>query len=161
MKPRTLILALGALFTAPAFALAGANAMSLTQAVEYMKSQYPGDVVAAELDVTGDKPAHYHVDMRFPHGALARLEVDAVTRRIASRQPAVEPEAGAMSLPEAMDFITAQFPGKVTAIELDGSDGANPHYHVDMRLINGKVARLRIDPVTRLVSWRNAPRLDY
>ncbi len=160
MKFRRLSPVLGALIAAPALALAS-TPMNLTEAVAFMHSQFPGDIVAAELDTTGDKSPHYHVDIRFPHGALARLELDALTRKISSRQPPVEPEDGAMSLTDTIAFISTQFPGKVMLAELDGSDATNPHYHVDMRLINGRTARLRIDPVTRLVSWRGTARLDF
>lgn len=159
MKLRSHCLIFGALFAAPAFALAN-SPMNLGEAVAFMQSQYPGQIVAAELDSTGDKPAHYHVDVRFAHGAIAKLEVDAVSRRIASRLPVEELAAGAMTLPETVTYISSMIPGSVTLAELDGSDGRHPHYHVDVRLVNDKVAHLRIDPGTRLVSWRNAPSLD-
>lgn len=159
MTARRLSLMLGALIAAPMLASA-ATPMSLSEAVALIQSQFPGVVVAAELDATGDKPLHYHVDVRFAHGATTRLEVDATSRRIAARLPADELPAGAMTMADALAYVATKLPGPVLLAELDGSDGRAPHYHVDVRLQTGKVAHLRIDPVTRQIAWRNIASLD-
>lgn len=51
----------------------------------YVESAFHGKVTAIEFDAPTDKPAHYHIDVRFPRGSLARLatvDVDAVTKKI-------------------------------------------------------------------------------
>lgn len=163
MKTR---LAIPALLLAVAFpSLASAlsdpsQPMTLVQAVDYMQSLYPGEVVAAELDTSGDKPAHYHVDIRFPHGRTAYLEVDALTRAIASRMPSVESGPGTMDLVRGAQFIAAHYPGTVTLAEIDGSNAKDIHYHVDMRLANGRAARFRLDPENGAIRWRNPDAID-
>lgn len=158
MKFPMLVLAAGALAAAPAMAADSplrAQPMKLADAVAYVQSQYPGEVIAAELDATGDKSPHFHVDVRFPHGRTAKLEVDALTRRIASRQPPAELPPGAMTLPQAVQYVTQRLDGQVTTAELDASDGLSPHYHVDFRMADGRTARFRLDPVTGHAGFRH------
>lgn len=163
MKTR---LAIPALLLAVAFpSLAAAfsdpsQPMTLAQAVAYMQSLYPGEVVAAGLDTTGDKPAHYHVDIRFPHGRTARLEVNALTRAIASRMPSAEAAPGTMDLVKGAQFIAALYPGTVTLAEIDGTNARDIHYHVDMRLANGRDARFRLDPESGAIRWRNPAAIE-
>lgn len=143
----------------PAFALANGS-MSLSQAIQFVKSSVPGEVVAASLDSSGDKPMHFHIDMRLPHGALVRLEVDPATRRILSRASAAEVQQGALTISEVLDRVSQQFPGDVTRIELDDSDAVQQHYHVDVRLSNGRLARLRVDSGSGKISGRSGASFD-
>jgi uncharacterized membrane protein YkoI len=134
--------------------------MSLAQAVALVRSLYPGEVIAAELDTTGDKAGHYHVDVRFAHGATVKFEVDASTRRVTARAEDYDLPGGALTLPEVIALVAAQVPGEVTSAVLDATGGMPAHYHVDVRLASGKVARLRVDARTRAIAWRNAATLD-
>ncbi len=134
--------------------------MTLGETVALVQSLYPGKVTAAELDATGDKGKHYHVDVRFNHGKTARLEVDAVSGRIASRSTEAELAPGAMSMADALAFMKQYFPGEVTLAELDASDATHAHYHMDVRTPQGKTVRLRIDPMTRHVAARNPASLE-
>jgi uncharacterized membrane protein YkoI len=118
-----------------------------------MESRYPGKVAAIELDASGDKAAHYHVDMRFPKGGLEKLDVDAATLRIASRE-AAPTAAGSIPLLYAAAMVTAAIPGQMLLAELDATNGAPPHYDVDVRLPQGAIARLKVDAVTRQIGWR-------
>lgn len=154
-------LAAGALAMALVPAVVSAQRpMSLAEAVEYLKSQIPGDVVAAELDASGDRSAHFHMDVRLPHGRLARFEVDPVTGRIASRAPAAEPARGALSVVDVLAAVGRQVPGDVTRVELDDSDVLHQHYHVDVRLVGGRMARLKVDAVTGRIAGRNEASFD-
>ena len=158
MRFPLIAIAAGALALAPAFAAdlpQAPQAMTLAEAVAFMQSHYPGEVIAVELDATGDKSPHYHVDLRFPHGSTAKLEVDAVTRRIASRQPSGELAPGAMTLRQAVDYVTTRVDGNVMLAELDASDARSPHYHVDLRMADGRTARFKLDPGTRHVGFRH------
>jgi uncharacterized membrane protein YkoI len=157
MKIRTIAFAAIALSSASAFATAPSAAdgqLKLTEVAAHMESHYSGDVVAIQFDPSGDKRPHYHVDMRFPQGGLAMIDVDAVTLEVASREP-VPLAAGAATLPEVVVLAAAQLPGQVTVAELDSTFGVQPHYDVDVRLPHGAVARLKIDPETRQIAWRN------
>jgi uncharacterized membrane protein YkoI len=161
MKHRTL------LFTAISLSLACASAvataedrvMSIGEMVAHMQSTFGGEVAAIQLDSGGDKRPHYHVDMRFP-GGLAHMDVDAATREIVARDPVAAPASGSVTLLEAATIAGATLPGHVLAAEYDPTDGA-AHYDVDVRLPTERIARLKIDAVTREVGWRQpaiAPR---
>jgi hypothetical protein len=120
--------------------------------VAHLETTYPGEVIAIELDNSGDKPAHYHVDMRFPEAGIARVDVDATTFELASRDNARLPR-GAANVGEVAGLVGTMMPGPVTVTALDSIDGVAPHYHVDVRLDHG-TAQLKVDPVTRAVTWR-------
>lgn len=53
--------------------------------VPYLESRYQGEVVAIALDASGDKAAHYHVDMRYRDAGTSKLDVDATTLEISGR----------------------------------------------------------------------------
>ncbi len=157
MKIRTIALTAIALSAATAYATAPSAAdrpMKLSEVAAQLESRYPGDVVAIQFDPSGDKRPHYHVDMRFPESGLARLDVDAATLDVVSREP-VPLAPGAATLPEVVALAAAQLPGQVTVAEFDSTFGVPPHYDVDVRLPHGAIARLKIDPETRQIAWRN------
>jgi len=162
MKIRTLALAMIAASSVAAFAAGPSPAnrpLRLAEMVSHLESHYPGEVTAIHYDTSGDKAAHYHVDMRFPASGLARVDVDAVTLEIASRD-AAPLAAGSATLSEATALAAAQLPGHVTVAEFDGSGGVSPHYDIDVRLPKGGIARLKIDPATRQIAWRNPAIVD-
>lgn len=157
MKLRTVALAAIALSSAAAIATTSANTerpLRLTEMVAHLESHYPGEVIAIAFDASGDKRAHYHVDMRFPASGLASVDVDAVTLAIASRDAAPLP-AGSATLPWAAAFVSLNVPGEVLAAELDAAEGVTPHYDIDVRLPEGAIARLKVDPATRQIAWRD------
>ncbi len=160
MKLAALGMTLSTLWSAAAFAAdastAAAPVVPLRGAVAFMESRYHGEVVAAALDASGDKATHYHVDMRYPDSGIARLELDARTLDIASREQP-RPSAGWTTLPGAAAAAAAQLDGQVLTAELDSVDGASPHYDVDVRLQGGEIARLKIDPRTQRMAWRTPP----
>lgn len=156
MKIRTLALAIVALAAAPALAVASTSAdrsPKLSDVVEKLESRYPGNVVAIELDASGDKRAHYHVDMQFPDHGLARVDVDAKTLEVVAREPAAQ-GANAATLAEVATLVAANVPGELTVIELDVVGGVAPHYDVDVRLPQRQVARLKVDSTSRAIGWR-------
>jgi uncharacterized membrane protein YkoI len=156
MKIRTLALAAVAIAVAPAFAVASTAAnrpQKLGDVVEKLESRYPGTVVAIELDASGDKRAHYHVDMAFPDHGLARVDVDATTLDLVAREPAT-PAASTATLAEVTSLVAANVPGEVTAVLLDATHGVAPHYDVDVRLPQRQLARLKIDATSRQIAWR-------
>jgi uncharacterized membrane protein YkoI len=156
MKIRTLALAVVGLSLASAFAVASPSAdrfPKLSDVVEKLESRYPGQVVAIALDASGDKRAHYHVDMQFPDHGLARVDVDAKTLEVVAREPAAQ-GANAATVAEVVTLVAANIPGELTAIELDAADGVAPHYDVDVRMPQRQVARLKVDSTSRAIAWR-------
>lgn len=127
---------------------------TLAETVARLEAKYPGEVIAIEFDGSGDKRPHYHVDMRFPQSGLARIDVDAASFRITARDPS-SLASGSASLAEAAAFVAAEIPGQVTLAELDSTYGLPPHYDIDILLPHGGVARLKLDPATRQIAWRN------
>ncbi len=156
MHTRRLIAALLALASTAAIAagsLATSPGSGLADVVSRLEAAYGGEVVAAQLDADGDKPAHYHVDMRYPASGTARLDVDAATMSLDARRVGPMPE-GALALATAAALVAAHVPGEVTLAQLDWSDVAPPHYDIDVRLGDGSLARLRVDAVSRRIGWR-------
>ena len=156
MKIRTLAWTVIALSSATAFAAttpAAGRVLGLGEAVAQLESRYPGRVVAIELDDSGDKAAHYHVDLRFADGGLTRADVNAATLDVALREPAPL-AAGSASLAEVAALLTAAVPGQMIVAELDAPDGSAAHYDVDIRLPQGAIARLKVDAATRQIGWR-------
>jgi uncharacterized membrane protein YkoI len=157
MMIRTLAFAL--LAGAPVAALATdapgtGRPLRLADVVSHLESNYPGEVVAIQYDASGDRSAHYHVDMRFPSSGFARIDVDAVTLAIASRDRTTI-AGSAATLSEAAAIAAAHVPGQIVVAELDGTAGVAAHYDVDVRLPRGGIAQLKIDPTTRQIAWRN------
>lgn len=159
MALRTLLFTLAAAGTTAAAASTAAGPVAgLGETVALLEARYPGKVVAIALDDTGDRPAHYHVDLRFPASGMARLDVDAMTFEVASREPApLDP--GSASLVYAAALVMGAVPGDLLVAELDATNGV-PHYDVDVRLPQGPVARLKVDPATRQIGWRS-PAIQY
>ena len=130
--------------------------VSLRQMVAHLESKYGGEVVAIALDTSGDKPAHYHVDMRYRKAGTAKLDVDARTFKISARDRP-QPDNGWTSLAGAAAFAATQLQGQALVAELDTIDGASPHYDIDVRLEGGQIARLKVDPKTQQLGWRTPP----
>jgi uncharacterized membrane protein YkoI len=134
-------------------AAASASGYRIAQTVYAMEARYPGTVEMIELDDAGDRPAHYHVDMRFPASGVARLDVDAATLEIASRETTAVPAA--LPLLDAVAVVTAAIgDGRIVATRLDVANGAPAHYDVDVALGNGALARLKVDAATGAIAWR-------
>ncbi|MFO1315670.1 MAG: PepSY domain-containing protein [Burkholderiales bacterium] len=128
----------------------GHRLVPLNEAVAALESRYPGKVVAIAFDDAGDKAAHYHVDMRFPESGLARVDVDATTLEIASRDAATPP----LGLLHAVARVASAVDGPLLAAHLDTASGAPAHYDVDVRLPEGWVARLKVDAASGQIGWR-------
>ncbi len=159
MKISALAIAIAAVTASSAWAADPPRAVpqsQLLRTVAYLESRYPGDVVAIVLDDSGDKRAHYHVDMRFAGGGMATLDVDAASHAISARDYAGAFDAR-LALHEAVAVIAAHIPGDVVDARLDASDGAPAHYDVDVRLPRGDIARLKVDTRTRDLGWRMPP----
>ena len=157
MKIRTLALTALALSAATTFAVASPSEgqpLNLAEMMAHMESRYSGEVVAIHFDGSGDKRPHYHVDMRFSEGTLARFDIDAVTLAIVSRDVA-SLTAGSATLADAAALIAAYIPGQVIVAEFDAFGGVAAHYDVDVRLPQGSIAQLKVDPVTLQIAWRN------
>jgi uncharacterized membrane protein YkoI len=154
VKISVLALTLGAIWAASAVAgdsSSEAGRSELMRTVAYLESRYSGEVVSIALDDSGDKSAHYHVNMRFPNAGTAKLDVDATTWEISGHDRA-RLTSGWATLSEAATVAASQLPGDVIAAEFDTTKGA--HYDVDVRLPHGYIARLKIDPQTRQLGWR-------
>jgi hypothetical protein len=162
MKIRTLALTAIALSSAATSAVASVPAdapTKLATVVAHMEMRYPGEVVAIEFDGSGDKGPHYHVAMRFPESGMAHVDVDATTFAIASRDPAPTAERP-VSLAYAAALVGAYLSGEVVVAELDAFGSVAPHYDIDVRLAHGPIARLKVDPATRQIAWRNPALVD-
>ena len=155
MHTRTLALALLALSSS---ALAAnlpptGRPLELVDVVATMESRYPAKVVAIQLDASGDKRAHYHVDLRFPGDGVAKLDVDASTLEVAARE-ASQLSPDSMPLVHAAALVMMAIPGQILTTELDATNGVTPHYDVDVKLPQGAIARLKVDATTRQIGWR-------
>jgi uncharacterized membrane protein YkoI len=135
-------------------AAASASNYRLADTVRAMEARYPGTVEMIELDDAGDRPAHYHVDMRFPQSGIARLDVDAATLAVASRDPMPRTPPGVPLLHVVAVVTTAIEDGRVVATRLDFGNGAPAHYDVDVALPSGALARLKFDAATGAIAWR-------
>lgn len=126
----------------------------IAETVRAMEARYPGKVAAIELDADGDVPAHYHVDMRFPESGMARLNVDASTLAIASRE-SMERPAARVSLPSAAALVSSAIAdGRIVAARLDLENRAPGHYDIDVALPAGVLARLKVDATSGAIAWR-------
>jgi uncharacterized membrane protein YkoI len=152
MHVRTLLFAALVGGSATSFAASATPVIGIGDAVAQLESRYPGTVVAIALDDSGDRPAHYHVDMRFRNSGLARLDVDAATLDVGSRETVALVD-GSATLVYAAALVTSTVPGQMLAAQLDATNGA-PHYDVDVRLPQGAIARLKVDPVSGDIGWR-------
>ncbi|HEX8013221.1 MAG TPA: hypothetical protein VF814_20225 [Casimicrobiaceae bacterium] len=65
---------------------------TLSEVTTLVATQLPGQLTVAELDTGDGASPHYDVDVRVAGGKIARLKVDAATRSIGWRQPAVVDE---------------------------------------------------------------------
>jgi len=66
-----------------------AGSATLADVAALLGAAIPGEMTVAQLDATDGLPPHYDVDVRLPDGAIARLKVDATTRQIGWRNPAI------------------------------------------------------------------------
>lgn len=151
MKLPRAVLPLAFLATFAAGAHAAPNP-TLADAVRTLEARYPGEVTAIELDAAGDRPAHFHVDMRFPASGTARLDVDAATLAVASREPAGV--AAATPFVYAVALVGSAIDGQVVGSRYDDTNGAPAHFDVDVALPSGAIARLKVDAATGQVGWR-------
>jgi len=148
------MIALSAPLVSAATAAPTSRTAELGEAIVRLETRYhPGKIVAIELDASGDKAAHYHVDMSFPESGLALLDVDAVKLEAVSRESAAL-EAGSMTLAEVATLLTTAIPGQMLVATLDTSYAVPAHYDVDVRLPHGPIARLKVDATTREIGWR-------
>lgn len=134
---------------------AGARALDLPGAVDLIARTYPGRVVAAQADASGGDALHYHVDLLLPNERIARLDVQSATGRITNRLPPESMAAALPSLQDAVKKVEAATQGRSVAAEFDPDPA--PHYHVNVRLPGGKLARYDVDVATRAVA-PHAPR---
>ena len=162
MKIHTLLFTALAAVSATAVAAgttSGPGPLRLAEIVKYMESRYGGQVTAIEFDASGDKRPHYHVELWYPEAGPTQIDVDAVSRQIVVHDTGDTPP-GAATLSEVATLVSTQLPGQLRRAELDTGEGASPHYDVDVRLDGGKIARLKIDAVTRAIGWRQPPLVD-
>jgi uncharacterized membrane protein YkoI len=131
----------------------GGRLVALDETVMALEARFPGKVVAIALDDSGDKVAHYHVDMRFPESGLARVDVDAATLEISGREPLTSP-AWPVGMIHAVARITSAVEGPLLAAALDTANGAPAHYDVDVGLPDGWIARLKVDAASGQIGWR-------
>jgi uncharacterized membrane protein YkoI len=127
--------------------------LELVDVVASTESRYPAKVVAIQLDASGDKAAHYHVDLRFPGDGVAKLDVNAATLEVTAREASrLSPDS--VPLVHAAALVMTAIPGQILTTELDATNGVAPHYDVDVKLAQGGIARLKVDATTRQIGWR-------
>ena len=156
MKLRTIALTIAALSAMPVLAWASSDddgPRELRKVVKRLEARYPGEVVAIARDASADERPHYHVDMNFGAAGTARLDVDARTLELDTRElPHATP--GGASLADAVALMAAHVPGEIIVAEVDAAPGIAPHYEIDVRLPDRAVAQLRVDAATRAIAWR-------
>lgn len=142
--------------TLPAFAgevPAPANAarpLDLPGAVDLVGRTYPGRVIAAQADASGGESLHYHVDLLLPNSRVARLDVDSATGRIFNRIAPEEMPAAAPAMQDVLRHVEATTKGRVVSAEFDPDP--TPHFHVNLRMPGGKLARYDVDAATQAIS---------
>lgn len=142
--------ALGAAPAIAAKARAPQAAIDISQAIELVSQEFPGRTIAAQVDPVGGESVHYHIDVLMPTGRVARLDVDASTRKIVSRMPPEEAPADALTLGDAVKAVQKKTGGRVVSAEYDPDP--QPHYHMNVRLPKGKLARYDMDLQTRALA---------
>lgn len=150
-RKTALSLLLAAAFAAPAAdapAHRATHPLDIAQAIELVARDYPGQAIAAQVDPVAGDSVHYHVDVLFPTGKMARLDVDSRTRLIVSRMPPEDP-VGAPPLVDAVRAVEARSRGRVVFAEIDLAP--RPHYHMNVRLRSGRIARYDFEFETRHV----------
>jgi uncharacterized membrane protein YkoI len=160
MKIRSLMVAALMLASAPALADKGRSHGApdgMARVVDALESRYQGDVVGIRYDAAGDAPAHYHVDLRYPGPVLLALDVDASTLEVVRAPREGGPDPRAATLADAAALAASNLGGEVTAIAFEAGPGPSTRYDVDVRVADGRTARLTVDPVTQQIAWRNPP----
>lgn len=156
MKLRTLATTIVALFAMPALTWASSTddgPRELRKVVKRLEARYPGEVVAITRDASADERPHYHVDMSFGAAGTARLDVDARTLELDTRE-LPHASSGGASLADAVALVATHVPGEIIVATVDAAPGSAPHYEIDVRLPDRAVAQLRVDAATRDISWR-------
>jgi uncharacterized membrane protein YkoI len=159
MKVSMLATTFALLWSTGAFAAnpsAAERPVPLREVVAHLESRNQGEVVAIALDAGGDKAAHYHADLPYPGAGTAKLDVDAATLEISAREQPYA-ENGWTSLAGAAAYAAIHLNGQVVAAAIDAVDGGSAHYDIDVRLADGEIARLKVDPRTRSLGWRTPP----
>lgn len=150
-RPILAALAGAILVSLPALAAeAPARPLDLAASVEMITKTYPGRVVAAQADASGGDALHYHVDVLLPNDRLARFDVNASTGRIYNRLPPESLAEGTIGLQDAVKAVEAKTRGRAVAAEFDPDPA--PHFHVNVRLPGGKLARFDLDTATRAIA---------
>ena len=70
----------------------GSELATLSEVTALIRAQIPGQMTTATLDAGDGVMPHYDVDVRLSGGKTARVKVDAATRSIGWRQPAIVDE---------------------------------------------------------------------
>jgi len=128
--------------------------LTLEEAVAFVQANLAGEVIAARFDYSKSEAAHYHIDLRLPHGAVIKIELEARSQRLTS-MPRPDSPPVAMRLIDAVRRANEKVPGTVTAAEFDWTSRNDPHYHVDVRQSTGEIAHVRVGPNGE-VDWRHA-----
>lgn len=158
MKLRSIAFAATVLLAASAVASdrPPANSPTLSKVVERLESRFHGDIVSVRYDdATGVVP-HYHVDVRYTGHLLLGFDVDAETLDVVAT-PDVARDAPPAALADIAALAAVRMDGKVTSVALDAGRQGAPRYDVDVRVADGRIARLTVDPATREIGWRTPP----
>ncbi len=143
----------------------GAGAVQMTrdltqeEMAAHIESTYRGKVTAIQRDSSGDGRVHYHMLLQLPTGWLARMDVDAATRKVTAHESGPVPPGAATPGEVALLVATMLHGHQVTMVEFDAGDGVSPHYDVDVRVPTG-IAQLSVDAATRWIGWRQPPVLQ-
>ncbi len=128
--------------------------LDFTNAVHYAETALTAKVLHASVD---PEHGHYHVDVRMSDGGVHALQIEPASWDMQPRDGTPTKDPG-MPLPvglsKAARHVLKQVPGKLTLAELDVEDTKEPHYHMDVRLGNGKVAQLTVNATTGQMDWR-------
>jgi uncharacterized membrane protein YkoI len=70
---------------------------------------------------------------------------------------AADPPKRSLDLAQAIELIAKTYPGRVIAAQADPTGGDALHYHVDVLLANGRVAKFDVDARTQRIYNRMPP----
>lgn len=141
MKIRSFVVAaivLGSASVVAAEALHGTDLLRPSSVARETESRHRDEVIAMRDGVAADAEDHHHVDLRSP-GNRAPL----------GTRPATLSDVAAT----AAELLHGEATSAVLNTTADGSS----RYDVDVRVADGRVARLTIDSSTRQIGWRTPP----
>ena len=89
--------------------------------------------------------------------ALALFSASAFAGDHCARGDERAGHVAATALADVASYAALQFRGDVTAVARESAGQGSARYDVDVRVADGRMARVTIDAATRQIEWRSPP----